>query len=442
MDVRTRVLLVTFLIIHSGFALARLCTTGVVNYRLTRLHTIVMTLTGMMFASTYIWRRVNISIRYFFPSAPEVNRRLRLLCVKDIAQGFLILFLFLSHIAFFFFYIFLGSEPNFFAFICLTLVAAYAHLLVFLILADAFYQISKLVHKKITSNSVYEYLKANRSYHIFLALVLAFLFTFGGLYATQRDPIITRANIPMKTFENDSGGNVTLALLTDIHIGPTVGRRRISTIVKMTNELKPDIIAIAGDLADGLVVDLKGAAEPLCELRAPGGVYFATGNHEYMHGDVREWFDFLKKCNITILHNANRHVNINGHEFCMAGADDLYAEKAHLPGHGMDLKKSLEGCTQDSTNILLAHQPNAAKRALDDADLSQRVNLILSGHTHAGQMYLFVPIVHIANAFVRGLYYNKIADNYVYVSAGVNYFGPPIKIFGGCEIIQINMFKP
>lgn len=224
---------------------------------------------------------------------------------------------------------------------------------------------------------------------------------FAGLYSTHTDPVVKTTSIPMKKFDTTRGSNVSLVLLSDVHIGPSVGRSRIRKIVDMTNALKPDIITIAGDLADGLVKDFQGAAEPLCDLRAPGGVYFATGNHEYMHGNVTEWFWFLENCNITVLHNSNKHLTLNGQKLCIAGADDLFAVRAHVPGHGMDLRKALSTCDSDSTNILLAHQPNAAKIVLTDKELSQKVNLILSGHTHAGQMYPFVPIVHIANAFVR-----------------------------------------
>lgn len=65
--------------------------------------------------------------------------------------------------------------------------------------------------------------------------------------------------------------------------------------------------------------------------------------------------------------------------------------------------------------------------------------LHFSGHTHAGQMYVFVPLVYFWNAYFRGLYHYKVTRTYVYVSAGVNYFGPPVKVFDGSEIILIKL---
>ncbi|ULT84063.1 hypothetical protein L3Y34_013001 [Caenorhabditis briggsae] len=439
MNLKIKIAIAILAFIHISLAIARKSTDGVAHHRLVRLHTMLITSTVMLTSSYYMWKRINFSTKSLLPSPnPVGNRRLRLLCLQDVAQALLLLFLFLSHIALFFYYILLGPEPNVIAITALSFIACYAHILIFLLIADILYYSTRIIHNRVSANSVHTYLHENRSFHIMLAVILGFMFMFGGLYTTHTDPIVREASIPMNKFQT-SGGNVSIALLSDIHIGPSVGRTRIARIVEMTNALKPDIIAIAGDLADGLVRDFHGAAEPLCNLKAPGGVYFATGNHEYMHGNVTEWFWFLENCNITILHNQNKHITINGQQMCMAGADDIYAVRAHVPGHGMDLNKALSTCESDSTNVLLAHQPNAAKVVLNDRNLSKKVNLILSGHTHGGQMYPFVPIVHIANAFVRGQYYDKKTDTYVYVSAGVNYFGPPIKIFGGCEIIFITM---
>ena len=113
-----------------------------------------------------------------------------------------------------------------------------------------------------------------------------------------------------------------------------------------------DLIAIAGDLFDGHLEHLKRAAEPLSMLNAPMGVYFATGcinaiifridfiagNHEYYHGHIDEWLRFLKSINIRSLRNTNYRVdkkgvhtgNIGQDRLCIAGVDDISAEKSGL----------------------------------------------------------------------------------------------------------------
>ena len=86
----------------------------------------------------------------------------------------------------------------------------------------------------------------------------------------------------------------TLVQMTDIHVGPTVGRAYIEDLVNKTNALTPDIICLTGDLVDGGVAELRRAVEPLMDLHARSGVYFVTGNHEYYSG-VDEWTRELER---------------------------------------------------------------------------------------------------------------------------------------------------
>nr|CDJ96471.1 Ser/Thr protein phosphatase family protein [Haemonchus contortus] len=72
-----------------------------------------------------------------------------------------------------------------------------------------------------------------------------------------------------------------------------------------------------------------------------------------------------------------------------------------FPGHAMQPERAVSGCALNDTTIMLAHQPNAAKLMLSHPLVSEKLDLILSGHTHGGQMYLFVPIIYLANAFAR-----------------------------------------
>uniref|UniRef100_A0A0N5A819 Metallophos domain-containing protein n=1 Tax=Syphacia muris TaxID=451379 RepID=A0A0N5A819_9BILA len=265
-------------------------------------------------------------------------------------------------------------------------------------------------------------------WHKLFAVLFSCMIVASGLFVAMSTPSVVYVDVPLRNLSK-SQENITIALLTDIHIGPSVGRSRIQKIVDIVDSLQPGIVAIAGDLADGFVQNLKGAAEPLKYLHSKYGSYFATGNHEYIHGGVDEWFSFLRESGITPLHNEHAIVSLN--------------ESSIFVGHKMDYKKALSGCS-NSTNevvILLTHQPNAARIILDDSSVNKHIHLILSGHTHSGQMYVFVPIVYALNAFVRGLYYDAVRDTFVYVSAGVNYFGPPVKMISTCEIILLKLVK-
>ncbi len=93
-----------------------------------------------------------------------------------------------------------------------------------------------------------------------------------------------------------------IAMLTDLHIGPILGRRFVEYIVETTNRLNPDLIAITGDLVDGTVERISDDIAPLAKLRSRHGVYFVTGNHEYYSG-VAGWLDYLPRLGVRVLMN-------------------------------------------------------------------------------------------------------------------------------------------
>src|SRR5205814_7961011 len=91
----------------------------------------------------------------------------------------------------------------------------------------------------------------------------------------------------------------------DIHIGDTLDGRFLRRVVDQVNALKPDLIAVTGDLIDGSVAQLRDEVACLSELKAPRGVYFVTGNHEYYHG-AAAWVAEVKRLGLTVLHNEHR----------------------------------------------------------------------------------------------------------------------------------------
>eukprot|EP00062_Callorhinchus_milii_P021449 gi/632978180/ref/XP_007905764.1/ PREDICTED: transmembrane protein with metallophosphoesterase domain-like [Callorhinchus milii] len=210
-------------------------------------------------------------------------------------------------------------------------------------------------------------------------------------------------------------------------------------VVRMVNGLSPDLTVIVGDLTDSQVVNLQTATEPLRELKPRVGKYFVTGNHDYYSGDVNNWFKHLRSLGIQPLHN--EHVSISSagdpkDQFCLAGVDDIEAEMLRYPGHGMDLEKALDGCSPTDAIVLLAHQPLAAKRALQTRP---DISLILSGHTHAGQIFPLSIGAYLLNPFFVGLY--KAGENsFIYVTPGTVFYGIPMRLGSRAEITEI-IFK-
>ncbi|GMT35991.1 hypothetical protein PFISCL1PPCAC_27288 [Pristionchus fissidentatus] len=439
-------------VIHTFFVVLRFSTTGVDSYRVKRAHTLAWAELGMLFGSFILFGRLSQAFaNLFLPNSRAENgslsflplgNRWRHICLSDIWRALVFLFLVLAHVSFLFYYIWLSEEPNLLSLISLWAMGLYLHLLVLSIVFEVLYYLVKFIENRRGEESfkLTKLTPMTRDQITVSILALSFVLACGGLFTALSDPVVQTEQIFSKHLPSSMGHPVKIALLTDIHIGPSIGKTRIEKVVKMTNEINPDVVAIAGDLADGFVSDLREAAAPLCNLKTKYGVYFATGNHEYMHGNVDEWFAFLRSCNITVLHNENRHIALpQNASLCMAGMDDLETLKLHIPGHGMDPEKALRGCRPGELQVLLAHQPNAAKRVIRDG-LATHLDLILSGHTHNGQMYVFWPIVWAVNAYKRGLYYDAPTDTQIYVSAGVNFFGPPIKMMGNCEIIDLQIF--
>jgi uncharacterized protein len=213
--------------------------------------------------------------------------------------------------------------------------------------------------------------------------------------------------------------------LTDVHVGPTIGRDFIASMVREVNALSPDVIAITGDLVDGSVSSLGHHVAPLGELRAKHGVFFVTGNHEYYSG-VEDWLTELRRLGVRVL--ANEHVTLDG-VLDLAGVNDWSARR-YDASHAADMGKALAGRDTSRPVVLLAHQPKHMREATE-----RGVSLVLSGHTHGGQIWPWSELVALDQHYLAGLY--REGDTQLYVSEGTGYWGPPMRINTSPEITKI-----
>ncbi len=220
----------------------------------------------------------------------------------------------------------------------------------------------------------------------------------------------------------------TILQMSDIHVGPTIGRDFVEAIVKTANEQRADLIAITGDLVDGSVEHLKYHTEPLGRLVATHGAVFVTGNHEYYSG-AEDWIEELRRLGIPTLRNDAMRVEREGDSLLVAGVTD---HRAGTYGDAPDLARALRDRRPSEEVILLAHQPREIYQA-------QRhdVGLQLSGHTHGGQFWPWNWVIYLIEPVVKGL--ARFGRTQIYVNSGTGYWGPPMRMGTRSEITLVRL---
>ena len=281
---------------------------------------------------------------------------------------------------------------------------------------------------------------------------LALVAGFGGTISQFSVPDVVEHEIAIKNLPEELEG-FTIVQLTDLHIGPILKRDFLAGVVARTNELKPDLVVITGDLVDGPVSVLKDEFQPLDDLKASYGVLAVTGNHEYYSG-VNSWLETWEAQGITFLDN--EHVRLLKVPLAIAGVPD--PRMGLGPVAGVDVNKALKtvrpypfteaayrhwsdgvtavgvaagsaalnvssyvtdalsdvGQNDQVVKILLAHEPTIMAQ-------NPEVDLVLTGHTHGGTMFFLQPLIARFNlGYVSGLYQvNERTKLYVSNGTGI-----------------------
>lgn len=254
----------------------------------------------------------------------------------------------------------------------------------------------------------------------FLSLGSAY---FGaGIIEGSFDPMINYVDVKQNRFNGDSH---TIVQISDMHIGGLIDKEFVTKYVTIINSLQPDLIAITGDLCDAHIDSIKEAINELRHLKSRYGTYYVVGNHEYFHS-IEPTIAYIKTLGIHVLENSSVRIN----DFYIAGVYDLFGYRAntHLP----DIHKAMKDVPQDAPVLLLAHQP----KYIDFLE-GYSPALILSGHTHGGQIWPFGYLVSLAQPYLKGLH--PLGDNrHIYVNSGIGFWGPPMRLGSQAEITCIS----
>lgn len=217
--------------------------------------------------------------------------------------------------------------------------------------------------------------------------------------------------------------------VSDVHHGRLVPIEEVRRVVELANSAGADMVALTGDYTTSLKRYVEPCAEALAGLRAPEGVWAVLGNHDH-NTDGPLTRQALKRRGIEVLTNQNTSIRRGADALQLAGADDWGWGKA-------DFKRAVQGLDKSKPTVMLSHEPMAL-----DVPETGGVSLILSGHTHGGQVTL--PVVGAPAAYVwkhlkylRGMYEDE--GTQLYVSRGTGMIGVPVRLGARPEVAVLRL---
>jgi uncharacterized protein len=226
-----------------------------------------------------------------------------------------------------------------------------------------------------------------------------------------------------------------IVLLADVHRSFYFSQERLGRLVDRVEGLHPDLIVLGGDYVYGSKDYEQSAFAALGRLHAPLGVYAVLGNHDYAHpgggvSDPGRAIQAITGANITLLDNSGVWIEKSGRSFRLAGVSDLQQ------GHP-DAAPGLSGTVPRDLVVLASHEPDFAEKLPPGA-----VDLVLSGHTHGGQVTFFglwAPVVgsKYSQKYRTGLVNNGTTT--VVVSNGIGTIFPPLRFFAPPQIVVVTL---
>lgn len=230
---------------------------------------------------------------------------------------------------------------------------------------------------------------------------------------------------------------VRILLVTDVHLGPFLRPSALERVFARLLSAQPDLVLLGGDLTTARIDEFSSGAAAFRSLRAPLGVFAVLGNHDHYTGQPERLRDLLAGCGVTVLHNRAVILEAPGApdgrppRLVLAGIDDLHAGSP-------DLDAALAQAPPGAPVVLLSHNPDvvfgAARRG---------VRLVLSGHTHGGQVRIpGLPVLVRMSRYRLDEGHYVSGDTHLIVSRGLGVTGLPVRLFCPPEAVLITLRRP
>jgi uncharacterized protein len=252
------------------------------------------------------------------------------------------------------------------------------------------------------------------------ALAISIALTFAAVVNALRPPVVRDHEVRVENLPPERDGAVVVAI-SDLHLGTLTTDRWFASVVDEVEALRPDLVLIAGDLTEGDGPPESEMRELLARLRAPLGVWAVPGNHERYQGGSDS---LLQEAGIHVLRDQSAEVAPG---LFVAGVDT--AGHTRVPGRGL-VVRAIAGIPREKAAILLSHYPEQVQTAARGG-----VDLMIAGHTHAGQIWPFNYFVRMAYRYMGGRY--DVDGMPLIVCRGTGTWGPRMRLFYPNEILRI-----
>ncbi len=306
-----------------------------------------------------------------------------------------------------------------------------------LVIASSLFSIYVIIHHIIQnriSSKLSHFDISRRKMFTRMTMVSVFLGFLGSYMSFNEihDFEVKEVSVPIKGLP-DSFHNYRIIQLSDIHTSFFIRANYLERVVKKVQSLKGDLVVLTGDYLTHKEDQrfFHELTSVLGRLRDKYPIYAVLGNHDYWSGQEFVESELLK-INIPVLNNISREIHKNSEKLIIVGIED------YTMGNP-DIRKAIQGLSNDSIKILLSHNPDMIYEASKHS-----IHLMLSGHTHGGQIQIpfYGPILvpsRFGKRYAEGLH--NLNDTFLYVTRGIGVISPPIRFSCRPEISVITLIK-